>query len=177
MDIKIIENFLPDKIFQNIYNTISNGEFVWQYCDGVAYLEQHRKENGLSEHDNNFMFTHTIYDHGMPTSGYYNDFFPDIEGCLYQKANIDIKAIIRIKCNLYTRTEKIIQHDMHEDYPFNHIAGLLSLNNNDGYTIFKDGTKIESIANRMIIFDGHDKHASTTCTNEKRRLNINFNLL
>lgn len=177
MDIKIIDNFLPDRIFKNVYNTVTNNEFPWQYCDGVAYLKEHREEKGLSPDDNYFMFTHTIYDMGAPTSNYFAEFFPDFEGCLFQKADINIKAIVRIKCNLYTRTEKLFQHDMHEDYPFNHIAGLFSLNDNDGYTIFEDGTKVESVANRMMIFDGHDKHASTTCTNQKRRLNINFNLL
>ena len=64
---------------------------------------------------------------------------------------------------------------MHEDYPFNHIAGLFSLNDNDGYTIFEDGTKVESVANRLVTFPSQTKHAGTTCSDQVSRVVINFN--
>ena len=100
-----------------------------------------------------------------------------MEGALRQKADIDIKALVRVKCNLYTRTEKIVQHDMHKDYDYSHTACILGINDCDGFTIFENGDKIESKANRMLIFDGLDKHCSTTCTDKKARININFNFL
>ena len=41
----------------------------------------------------------------------------------------------------------------------------------------EDGTKIDSIANRMLIFDGAEKHCSTTTTNVPVRINININYI
>ena len=49
------------------------------------------------------------------------------------------------------------------------------MNTNNGYTIFEDGAKVESVANRMITFPANVKHKGTSCSDEKTRVNINFN--
>ena len=49
------------------------------------------------------------------------------------------------------------------------------LNTNDGYTVFEDGTQIESVKNRILIFKTSLKHTGTNCTDQKRRVLINFN--
>ena len=54
---------------------------------------------------------------------------------------------------------------------------LLSLNTCDGYTKLKDGTKIDSVANRVLLFDPCEEHCSTTTTNVKARFNINVNYI
>ena len=41
--------------------------------------------------------------------------------------------------------------------------------------IFEDGSKVDNVANRMVLFSSNLKHAGTTCTDEKYRLVINFN--
>ena len=38
-----------------------------------------------------------------------------------------------------------------------------------------NGTKIDSVANRMVFFDGSQLHNSSTTSNAKERYNINFN--
>ena len=65
---------------------------------------------------------------------------------------------------------------MHTDVPsnFKSKTAVYYVNSNDGYTKF-EGNKIESVANRMIVFDSRINHTGTTCTNTKRRLVINFN--
>ena len=83
--------------------------------------------------------------------------------------------MIRAKVNLYTKTPQIIEHTMHKDFEFEHKGALFSLNSCDGYTLLEDGTKIDSVANRMLIFDASKNHASTTCTNQNVRMNINLN--
>lgn len=169
MKLRIIENFLPDSEFKKVVEKINQPSFGWHWNQCVAYNEPDK--------DSNFYFTHTLYDWGAPQCNLFSDIFSSVEGCLHEKADISIKAIVRVKCNLYTRTEKILQHDMHKDYDYSHTACLLSLNTCDGYTAFESGEKIDSIANRMLIFDGLDQHCSTTCTDKKARLNVNFNLL
>ena len=165
---RIIENFLPEEDFKNIVHKIYRPSFGWNYNECVAFKEP--------ENDDNFYFTHTLYDWGAPQCSFFDDVFFPSEVVLKQKADIGVKSIIRMKCNLYTRTEKILQHDMHVDYDFNHIACILGINDCDGFTLFEDGDKIPSKANQLIIFDGFDRHCSTTCTNAKARININFNL-
>ena len=69
------------------------------------------------------------------------------------------------------------EHPQHIDYGFQHTAAVFSLNTCDGFTRLADGTKIDSVANRIVFFDGSSQHNSTTCTNQKGRFNINFNFL
>jgi hypothetical protein len=87
------------------------------------------------------------------------------------------KALIRTKINLYPNTETLHEHPMHTDYDFSHSAAILSLNTCDGYTKLKDGTKIDSVANRILFFDGSEEHCSTTTTNVPARINININFV
>ena len=49
------------------------------------------------------------------------------------------------------------------------------LNTNNGYTELKTGEKVESVENRMLVFDSNIEHQGVTCTDEKRRVLINFN--
>ena len=51
------------------------------------------------------------------------------------------------------------------------------MNDNNGYTLFEDGTKVESKENRVVIFDSQMRHAGIPCTDEKRRVVINFNFI
>ena len=54
-------------------------------------------------------------------------------------------------------------------------TGIYYVNTNDGYTVFEDGTKIDSVANRICIFPYYLKHSGTTCTNANRRIALNIN--
>ena len=66
---------------------------------------------------------------------------------------------------------------MHTDMEFSHTAAVLSLNTCDGYTKLADGTKVDSVENRIIFFDAGKAHCSTTTTNAKARFNIIVNYL
>ena len=89
----------------------------------------------------------------------------------------NFRTMIRIKINAYPHTNEVKEHIEHFDYPFSHKGALFSLNTCDGYTKFNDGTKVESVANRIIFFDASKNHQSTTTSNAKLRYNINFNFL
>jgi hypothetical protein len=88
---------------------------------------------------------------------------------------INPSAIVRVKANLQPVTEKIHIHDFHLDHNnFDGKIAIFYINSNNGYTIFKDGTRIESIENRLLVFDGDLLHTGTTCTDQKVRVVINF---
>ena len=50
------------------------------------------------------------------------------------------------------------------------------LNTCDGYTHFKDGTRVETIENRAVIFNSQVPHGGSTCTNADNRIVLNINI-
>ena len=111
-----------------------------------------------------------FYDGNQTTSNHFDKLFPILE-------KLEVKCLLRIKANLYPNTEILHEHSMHVDYVFSHSTALLSLNTCDGYTKLKDGTKINSVANRILLFDAREGHCSTTTTNVSARINININYI
>ena len=89
----------------------------------------------------------------------------------------DLKALLRIKANFYPHTETLREHLPHTDYEFEHTAAIFSLNTCDGFTRMEDGTKIDSVKNRIVFFDGSTSHNSSTTTSAPVRWNLNFNYL
>ena len=88
---------------------------------------------------------------------------------------LDARKLIRVKANLYPNTEELHEHEFHTDFEFPHMGAILYINTCNGYTKFEDGTKIASIANRVVLFDASVPHCSTTTTDQTARFNINFN--
>ena len=76
---------------------------------------------------------------------------------------------------LNPRTSEVITRKFHVDTNEKCKTAILYLNTSDGYTEFEDGSRVDSRANRMVIFDSQTMHRGTTCTNQKTRVVINFN--
>jgi hypothetical protein len=87
---------------------------------------------------------------------------------------IEGDKLLRIKCNLFPNTEIVYEHAAHYDFLKSHKTALLSINTCDGYTTLEDGTKIDSIENRMLKFDGSSMHKSSTTSNQTVRMNVNI---
>ena len=169
--IKVIDNFLPKEEYDNLYRTLMGYKAIWHYQDVVDY-----------EQGDNFMFCHLFWttDKGLISP------FSDIIKCFYTKLNTQI--VIRIKANLTTRTETHLESEFHYDHEFigsrlpdgtlTSYTAIYYVNTNNGYTLFKDGNlKVDSVGNRMVIFDSSKLHKAVSCTDEKRRVVINFNYL
>ena len=63
---------------------------------------------------------------------------------------------------------------MHIDQPKGK-TGIFYINTCNGYTKFKNGEKIKSEKNKYVEFDSILEHTGSSCTDEKRRIVINFN--
>jgi len=163
---KIIKNFLTESNFQNLKETLTNGMFPWYRQKGIATVD-------LSDAAD-CMFTHLFYENNQVNSPQYKDL--DI---LVKKLmdGVEGRALIRIKANFYPRTSKIIEHDYHVDYDFKHKTLILSINTNNGYTKFQDGTKVKSIENQVVKFDSPLRHKSTSCSDIFGRINIGVNYI
>ena len=61
------------------------------------------------------------------------------------------------------------------DYNYPHKGAIYYINTNDGMTLLQNNIEINSIENRLLLFDSSIEHASTSTTNEKARINININ--
>lgn len=164
---KIIENYLPDEIFNKLeFILFESKHFPWYFQAGINI--NHSEQ--LNSKDKTWYMTHKIYDDMNAQSHYFNEFKVILN-------ELDVKALIRMKINFYPCTEKLDIHKKHVDYSFPHKGFILYFNSCDGYTILEDGTKVKSIRNRALFFDSSLPHSSTSCTNTKGRFNININYL
>ena len=84
-------------------------------------------------------------------------------------------GLIRSKINFYPYTNIVYEHGPHKDYDFFNYGAVLSLNTCNGFTRLEDGTKIDSVANRMLFFDASKLHNSSTTSDAPGRFNINLN--
>ena len=157
----VIDDFLPKDIFFNIQKLMLSPQIPWFYNKSVLTVGANEKH---------FQFTHTIYNNWKPDSPLMTDIYPLISA-------IDPKAFIRIKANLGYRTEEIQETGYHTDTTYPCTTAVYYLNTNNGYTIFEDGTKIESVENRFVSFDSQLKHSGSTHTDAQVRVVLNFNYI
>jgi hypothetical protein len=163
MDIKYIvkDNFLNQTDFENLKNTVMGETFPWYFQEHFFWCHMFFGERNI---------VHERFFHSLSS---FNSPYAKLLDPLLKK--LKIKALIRLKANLYPNQGKIIEHKNHTDFPFKHKGALFSLNTCDGFTVLRDGTKIQSVANRILLFDASQPHHSSTCTNTKVRCNINVN--
>ena len=90
--------------------------------------------------------------------------------------------IARCKANLNYKTIENNVGSFHTDFFYDSgdsmegiTTSILYINTNNGGTQFSDGTRVKSVANRLVKFDCSQEHASVSCTDEDRRVLININ--
>ena len=145
MEVTVIDDFLPQGEFEEIRDLmIYNHNFDWYF-----QKEVNGSGRDCTEEFWNWYGTHMFYTDDYAKSNYciklYNIFIPR-----FREMGI-FHSLLRIKGNFYPHTETLREHDEHVDYTFSHIGALYSLNTCDGFTRLYDGTKISSIANRILI--------------------------
>tara|TARA_Y100001972_G_scaffold108576_1_gene138709 strand:+ start:66 stop:572 length:507 start_codon:yes stop_codon:yes gene_type:complete len=161
---KIIDDFLWKDDHKFFVDLFENKDFPWFICKKVAAQEV------PEEYERQWYMTHMFYDNTI-CSDYYGSIEEKI---LRHKDFPTVFAMLRIKGNMYPGAEKLSEHAPHSDTNFTHMGAIYYINTNNGYTLI-EGQKVESIANRMVIFDPSIPHNSTDCTDEPYRMNINFN--
>ena len=173
MTYQVIDNFLSESEFKEIYNIIfndGNPVFEWFFSTEVTSIN-------IDEEDFwSTYFSHCFYVDYCPRSRYFET-ITNIFKPKFEKLEGNFKTWIRIKANLYPYTKSLKEHNSHCDYEFSHHAAVFSLNTCNGFTRMEDGTKVDSVRNRIVIFDAGKNHNSTTTSNSKFRANINFNWL
>ena len=152
---QVIDNFLSEGEFKNLRDYISSTSFPWYF--GLVTTDSKAAQ-----------FVHTFYMNDTPTSTW-----PHVQ---FLRDRLNMAALVRIKVNLNPRTETLQVHKdaFHIDYP-DITTAVFYLNTCDGYTLFEDGPKVNSVENRIVIFDSNMRHTGTSCTDESGRLVMNIN--
>lgn len=169
--VTVIDDYLNVNDFLAIYSMLTDFSFSWN-CSAVLsresiYSHYMHPDLPVCEDRDNLQMIHNFYD--------FDRFLGDWNiNQLVDK--IMPAALIRIKANLNPRTSEIIKHGFHIDNDFpNARTAVYYVNTNDGFTEFEDGTRVESVENRIVFFDSHLFHTGSTCTNYDRRLVVNVN--
>ena len=168
MKYEVIDDFLDEEYFDSLV-TLFTGKDEEGIFNMPWYFQSCISKKNVVE-DKLFYMTHMFYENNMPKSNFYDKLIPLLE-------KLGVECLLRIKANLFPNTEILHEHPMHVDYDFFTSGAVLSLNTCDGYTKLEDGTKVDSVANRVLLFDASKKHCSTTTTNVSARINININYI
>ena len=160
---QIIDDVLPSEQFEQLSKIVRSLNYGF-----VPFV------SSLNDEDNyaNWYFVDHLYNHDKPLSSYYNTVINIID-----KYIPDLHSLVRIKANFFPWTHKVYEHSKHVDYDFTVKSALISINTCNGYTRLDSDTTVDSIANRMLIFDSSKPHNSTTTSNAKGRFNLNINYL
>ena len=156
---KIIDNLIDDKSLKNLSDTLLGGEFPWYYNSSKSSIDD----------DENYQFTHIFFSEKKIKTSHWKLVLPIIE-------KLEVKDLIRVKANLTPKKEINYKYPMHTDTDLKgHKTSVFYVNTNNGGTIFQNGKKATSKANRLVEFDSHQSHAGVDCTDQKVRVVINFN--
>lgn len=161
MGLEVIDDFLPPEEFKKIESRLYSTDIAWYYNPNAVTTDP----KTISQ------FTHTFFD--IRRNGQVSDFFHLFTPCLHKLRAV---TLYRLKANLNLKTFFHRPTGYHIDIPHPDLkTSVFYINTNNGFTQFKRGGKIRSIANRMVIFDSEMEHQGVTCTDEKNRVVVNFN--
>jgi hypothetical protein len=173
--VHIVDNFLPQSLHLRFQNMMMGAEFPWYFVRGVT-----------DHTDDNYYFIHNVYgckEHNRGNGVNYREiespYFRDIEILLFfieEKLKFQTHDLLRIKCNMYTNQNINLAHGTHVDHEQPHYTAIYYLNNNNGPTTIGD-QNVDSIANRLVLFDGLTPHNSNLQTDVAERININLNMI
>ena len=165
---RTIDDFLPPEAFHFVQSQLLSPGWPWYFQDTVDHPED-------SDDLEKSQFCYQLYrNHTWQGAGetVVSPFLPHLKPL----------SLVRVKANLQVRTETPKQNSFHVDLldpdlePYdNLLTAIYYVNTNDGVTVFEDGPEVKSVANRMVVFPSRTRHTGTTCTDQKRRVVINFN--
>ena len=160
----IIDDFLDYEDFLYLADIAKKAHYI--IAENIVRLN-------TSEPNDHILFGHVLYDNFIPQTDYFRDFGEKLFSKFPEE--FSIRAIIRSKINCYPQTSHNVVHRWHQDAEFSHKGALFNLNGCNGATEILGYGKIESKANRLILFDPSVPHRSYSCTDQKFRFNVIIN--
>ena len=169
--ISIQDNFLTMTEFTTLRDIVTADTFPWFFIPATVVGQIKDKESTPG------LFGHTVYDNSIPCSELFQQVFPIL-------AQLKVSVITGIKLNLQPRLPEPDFATFHSDtdagskgFQLEWTTSILYINTNNGYTEIEDGTKIDSVANRLVSFPSNMEHRGVSQTDEQTRILINLNYL
>ena len=159
-EVEVIDNFLLPDEFKKIQSHLLDEDFTWNW------------NNGILDEDyplGSYQFTHAFFMNGELSDSHI------LKPCMYK---LGCKTLVRVKSNLNLRTVFHRNGGYHCDnntFGFDMKVALLYINTNNGCTKIKGYGKVKCVANRLVRFNSYVEHAGISCTDEKRKVVLNFN--
>ena len=167
-DINIIDNFLDHEDWKKIHDHMTGTHFNW------FHGKSHESEEDWSySHLTHMFYSGVVREDLYPSISVENSLLKPIYNLLSPC------ILIRTKANLTTPALSVDDPSktFHNDTTVKDgITSVYYVNDNDGKTVFKDGSKVDSVANRMLIFPNHIEHGVERSTKLDRFV-INFNYI
>lgn len=161
---EVIDNFLDKEYFDTIKNALTSLDMNWFYRDNMTSDD----ENGMCYFTHNFFLKNTIY----------SPFFNLLEPLLDK---LKISSLIEVRANMSISKTDTYESSWHVDYPDgNSKTAILYLTTCNAKTLInveKEIIEIDSVENRILIFDTNIFHKMISATDTKRRIIINLNYI
>jgi len=155
---KIIDNFINEGDLAVLKSVLESNSFPWYF----QKTSVKGSSNKLDCH-----FGHNFYLNDNVSSDHIKWLNPIIE-------KLKVNSLIRVKANLTMKSDKQLNTTPHLDQMFDCKVALYYLDTNNGPTTINN-KKVDSVQNRIVIFNSDVKHYSTTCTDKQTRITLNFN--
>ena len=156
---KVEDNYLSLEDHLVLKTIMESDTFPWYFNKGKLIPVNNKPFD--------YQFVHIFYIDNNVNSDYFNRLNPLIK-------KLEPLSLIRIKANLNPISNKLIEFGKHKDQDFKSKGAIYYLNDNNGYTMIGKN-KVESKANRMLLFDANEEHYGTNSTDCNNRMLINFN--
>lgn len=179
MMFKIIDDFLSTSYLKDLQNHFLSLQCEWHYNDHLTNDDSYNK----------------IGSFGFTTRLHWNQNFVN-SSCgvlakgllLFSQARVQEFAqiphqIVRARADMTMYNPLEYCHEVHTDYPYEHMTAIFYINNSDGNTLLfdRDGKdliqEVEPIENRLLIFDGLLQHAGHSPSKHKSRVIVNMNFM
>ena len=157
---RIKDNILKKEVFKPLQKLLTSDHFPWFYANHQV----------AENNDPSFLF-HTFYYNNFVNSDSFKILNPLLD-------YLNPVALINIRANLQLNRTNVNSNYHVDSVPakaLKHKTAIFYINTNNGYTEFNDGTKVDSVENRMLIFPSKLSHRAVAQTDEDQRIVINFN--
>lgn len=146
---EIVNDFLDKDVFESIKTSLLSDKIPWFNMIGPWGCFNHQFFSNIDS----------------------SPFF-DILDPLTEKLNV--KLPIEISGKLFCNTGALSQHMFPVKVSDPHTTAIFFVNTNDGVTILDDNTKISSVENSILFYDGSRQTINTNCADQRVRLLLKF---
>jgi len=176
--IKVIDNLISKPYLKDLQSYFLSGISEWYFSDNLTTKEQ----GGLDSYG----FNMRLHWNGQFVSNFVGTSIRSLVFTAQEHVENYInrpQQIVRVRADMTVYNSNQYRHELHTDFPEEHMTAIFYMNTSDGNTLLfdRDGKKliqeIEPVENRLVIFDGLMWHTGHSPSKHKSRVLINMNFM